>query len=110
MTTKEYEAFAQRTAMYPDAEKGTIQGLAYVALGLAGEAGEFSNKAKKLIRDGISDELIHGLRDELGDVMWYLARAARELGVSLDEIMALNCAKLKDRFDRGKIGGSGDKR
>jgi hypothetical protein len=48
--------------------------------------------------------------DELGDVLWYCASLADELGVNLEDVAKLNLIKLEDRMNRGKIQGSGDKR
>jgi len=47
ITASDYQNKACTTAIFP---KETA--LAYLTLGLAGEAGEIANKAKKLIRDG----------------------------------------------------------
>ena len=47
ITATEYQRRAAETAIYPD-----NKALEYLTLGLAGEAGEIANKAKKLIRDG----------------------------------------------------------
>jgi NTP pyrophosphatase (non-canonical NTP hydrolase) len=47
---------------------------------------------------------------EVGDVLWYLAAAARELGISLGEIAQGNIDKLAARKAAGKLGGSGDNR
>lgn len=104
----EYQSAAQDTAIYPGAGTGEDYALAYVALGLAGEAGEFANKIKKLLRDGTFDA--EDLAAELGDVLWYLAQSATELGTSLRLIARDNAAKLSDRQERGVIGGSGDDR
>lgn len=90
------------TAIFP-----ADQGLAYTTLGLAGEAGEIANKVKKVIRDGRSTD---GIADELGDVLWYLAAVANELGADLGDIADANLAKLASRAKRGKLGGSGDNR
>ena len=38
---------------------------------------------------------------ELGDVLWYLARAAADHGFRLSEIAALNVAKLRARYPDG---------
>jgi NTP pyrophosphatase (non-canonical NTP hydrolase) len=47
---------------------------------------------------------------EIGDVLWYIAVFANDLGVPLDEIAKTNLSKLKSRKDRGVLGGDGDNR
>ena len=98
-----YQDFTDSTAIYPP-EKG----LEYTALGLASEAGEFAGKVKKAIRDNTYDA--DAMAAELGDVLWYLARAAAELDYHLSTIAEMNVEKLKSRMERGKLKGSGDKR
>lgn len=98
-----YQDFTDETAIYPP-EKG----LEYTALGLASEAGEFAGKVKKAIRDNNWDT--EAMAAELGDVLWYVARAAAELDILLSDIAQENVEKLKSRMERGKIGGSGDGR
>ncbi len=106
MTPNEYQDRAQETAIYP-----ASQAVPYTILGLVNEAGEVAGKYKKFIRDNLSiNETRDAIADELGDVQWYLANAARELGFSLEEIMRRNLDKLSDRANRGVLGGSGDKR
>jgi len=85
----------------------------YPALGLAGEAGEVCNKTKKILRDDggrMTEEKRTQLIDELGDVLWYVANLATDLGVTLDEVARINLAKLNSRKERGTITGSGDNR
>ena len=53
---------------------------------------------------------IEALKDELGDVLWYVAVLAADLGLSLAQIAADNVAKLAARRQRGTIGGAGDRR
>lgn len=107
MTDKtDFEWFQERcleTAIYPKQ-----QGLAYTALGLASEAGEYAGKIKKGIRDGTFDD--KAAAAELGDVLWYVATAAHELGYDLDEIANGVVKKLRDRAARNVIQGSGDYR
>jgi NTP pyrophosphatase (non-canonical NTP hydrolase) len=50
------------------------------------------------------------LYSELGDVLWYCATMADELGVNLEDVAISNINKLADRLNRGKIKGSGDNR
>lgn len=98
-----YQDFTDETAIYPKE-----QGLEYTALGLASEAGEFAGKVKKMIRDGKHD--VDAMAAELGDVLWYVARAAAELDIYLSDVAQINVEKLKSRKERNTIGGSGDDR
>jgi NTP pyrophosphatase (non-canonical NTP hydrolase) len=104
----EYQRLSRRTAEYP-----REAWLAYPALGLAGEAGEVAEHAKKAIRDDagtVSDERRAAMAKELGDVLWYVAQLASELGLALEEIAQENLHKLSSRQRRGVLSGSGDDR
>lgn len=81
----------------------------YPTLGLSGESGEIANKVKKVMR-GDPGADFSGVPDELGDVLWYLAAIASDLGVSLEDVARENIEKLFDRRARGVIKGSGDNR
>lgn len=108
MTLNEYQAAARRTAIYP-AQRAII----YPTLGLTGEAGEVADKVKKVIRDNNDDfsaERRHQIALELGDVLWYAASLAHDLGYTLDEVAQMNVDKLASRMDRNKIHGEGDER
>lgn len=103
----DYQKATRATAIYP---KETA--LPYLALGLASEAGEVAGKYKKVIRDTkeITPEWTEMIKSEIGDVLWYCARLADELGLSFAEVAQANISKLTDRKDRGVLGGSGDNR
>lgn len=107
-TFEEYESLIGETAIYPDVGKGSQLGLAYTALGLTGEAGEFAEKIKKWIRDGTFEKRL--LAKELGDVLWYTTAAAKELGYSLQDIAEMNVVKLLERKRTNTLQGSGDER
>ena len=98
-----YQDFTDSTAVYP-----ARLGLEYTALGLASEAGEFAGKVKKAIRDNTYDA--DAMAAELGDVLWYLARAAAELDYHLSTIAEMNVEKLKSRKERNVLSGEGDNR
>jgi NTP pyrophosphatase (non-canonical NTP hydrolase) len=104
----EYQRRSRRTAQYP-----REAWLTYPALGLAGEAGEIAEHVKRIIRDDagvISDRRRAALAAELGDVLWYVAGLASELGLDLDQIADANLEKLLSRQRRGVLSGSGDER
>jgi NTP pyrophosphatase (non-canonical NTP hydrolase) len=104
----EYQRLSRSTAEYPRQE-----GLTYPALGLAGEAGEFADHAKKVIRDDggeVTPQRREAMAKELGDVLWYVAQLASELGLELEQVARDNLDKLLSRQRRGVLSGSGDER
>jgi NTP pyrophosphatase (non-canonical NTP hydrolase) len=99
MKFEDYQAGASRTALYPR----RLANLEYPTLGLAGEAGEVANIVKKIQRDHggvINDDTRAKLKDELGDVLWYISACADELGITLGEIAEYNLDKLANRHGR----------
>ena len=107
MTFEEYQKRSRETAIYPNKDNNFI----YPTLGLAGEAGEVAEKIKKVLRDDnniITEEKRDALKKELGDVLWYLAQIATELGLTLDDVASGNLEKLAIRKAEGKLHGSGD--
>ena len=109
MTADFYEMKAGQTAIFPKR-----QALEYLALGLTSEAGEVAGKVKKIIRDGADIEDYElkkiAIAAEIGDVIWYCAMLAKEVGVPLNHIMKENLKKLHGRKVRGTLHGSGDNR
>jgi len=99
------------TAVYPFAGLGDVQSLMYVALGLAGEAGEIANQIKKVARDDggmVTPARRSTVVDELGDVIWYWLRLCYELGIDPYDVLAHNEKKLAERAANGTVNG--DKR
>jgi len=68
-----------------------------MALGVGGEAGEVQEIIKKGHRPGKEVDVPH-LKEEIGDVLWYLATLADHYGLSLDEIAVENIEKLQKRY------------
>ena len=90
------------TAVYPG--EGTQAGISYTILGLVGEAGEIANKFKKILRNQENYlDKSEVLMDELGDVLWYAARLASELGYSLNTVAQFNIDKLAKRKAEGTL-------
>jgi NTP pyrophosphatase (non-canonical NTP hydrolase) len=82
-------------------------------LGIGDEAGEVLAIFKKWVRDDDADIALldtANVAKELGDVLWYVAVLAHDLGLSLDDIAEANIAKLRSRQQRGTLTGSGDNR
>lgn len=109
MNFDEYQKESRKTAQYPDLGKNYL----YPVLGLCGESGEVAEKFKKLIRDKnnvLTDDYKAEIKKELGDIIWYIAQIATELGISFDDIAETNIEKIMSRMERSKINGNGDNR
>ena len=108
LTFNDYEVWSRTTAIYPGALTGGPDELAYLALGLAGEAGEVANKIKKYLRGEHLDAA--AVRAELGDVLWYLARLACAVDADFETIARENFDKLERRKRENSLRGDGDNR
>jgi NTP pyrophosphatase (non-canonical NTP hydrolase) len=124
----EYQDRARTTALYSDGIKDALivvdrnewesfLALNYCVSKLNGEAGEALELVAKALRDfdPSTDELIDDVRryaliSELGDCLWYIANAAHELGITLEDLAGNNLAKLRRRQVEGKLHGSGSDR
>jgi NTP pyrophosphatase (non-canonical NTP hydrolase) len=80
-------------------EKNAVMG----AMGLAGEVGEFVELIKKDVFHG-KPPAPKALKEELGDILWYLVYSADACGTSLEEIATSNVEKLRARYPAGFIG------
>lgn len=105
MNLNEYQEKAVSTAIYPPQYQ-----VVYPALKLSGEAGEVSEKVGKALRDRGGEYDREELAKELGDVLWYIAALAADLGYDLETIAQMNIKKLSSRKARGVLSGSGDNR
>ncbi|KKM77898.1 hypothetical protein LCGC14_1365330 [marine sediment metagenome] len=119
MTFNDYQKQAMETLIfnnkikYYDEDNDKI--LARLVLGIAGEAGEVSEKMKKWLRGDYSygySIFKKDIKKELGDLLWYIAVVAKRLDYryNLDNIAQANLEKLAKRKKEGKIKGSGDNR
>ena len=77
-------------------DSGTVR-LLHSMVGLCTEAGEIQDMMKKHIFYGREIDKVN-LKEELGDLMWYIAIACDEAGISLEEVMQTNVDKLKARY------------
>lgn len=87
------------------AKKGWKPGcdLRVFALGLGGESGEVLDIIKKKYRDEqpIENYKEH-LKEEIGDVLWYIANLCTVLGFKLENVAIENKQKLLKRYGEEK--------
>lgn len=105
-----YGNFQNDTSWYKHANEQNAGELVYLVLGLVGEAGEFADAVKKIVREcGVTnvdafDQILlrEGVRnkliDELGDTLWYMNKIMMFLGISQAELMTVNTLKLYERL------------
>lgn len=94
MKTKEYQKLAART----NAELGSkLMNNIHMAFGLQTESGEFSDVFKKHIAYGKDIDYIN-LKEEVGDLLWYVANLCNINDWDMGEIMTTNIEKLQARY------------
>ena len=104
LTMDTYQQQAAKTAIYTEDKERE-----YLVAGLAGEVGELASIFAKHWR-GDGDINPDHARAELGDILWFVAMLADEIGCDLSTVAQGNLNKLADRAERGKLKGSGDNR
>ena len=105
MTLSDYQQLAERTLT--DNLRNDHEARArHTIYGLLSETGEAAGVLQKYERGDYSyNEALRKLRDELGDVLWYLTETCSAHGWSLENIAAANLHKLQVRYERGAIRG-----
>ena len=96
----EYKELAMRTCKKFDREEDAITN---VGLGLAGECGEVADIIKKHLVGAKQIDKEH-LKEELGDVLWYLAEACYVFNIEFLDVAKSNIKKLMERFPNGFDG------
>lgn len=71
--------------------------LLHSAIGCVGESAEFLDQMKKCCMYGNGIDYIN-VKEELGDILFYIVMACNELGYSLEELMDANQRKLEIRY------------
>lgn len=74
-----------------------VKRLLHAGIGLSTEAGEFLDALKKHIFYGKTLDKVN-LAEEMGDMFWYMAIVADELGFKFEDVMERNITKLKARY------------
>jgi|PlaIllAssembly_1097288.scaffolds.fasta_scaffold1842807_1 NTP pyrophosphatase (non-canonical NTP hydrolase) len=94
---REYQKLVRNTAKN-DFKKREDE-IANWGLGVAGEAGDLAGCIKKTIYHG-NDQVV-GIRENVGDTMWYLAMICNFYGWDFEEILLENITKLRKRYSKG---------
>lgn len=89
------EACKRTTKKFEDSEKEIMTW----GLGISGEAGDVAGCIKKTYSQGNDQKL--GIRENLGDTMWYIAMIANFFDWKLEDILNENIEKLKKRYPQG---------
>lgn len=97
MTFDHYMKFVQAGVRMDTHGDTTRERLMLAGMGLAGEAGEVCDEAKKIAfhdKATARDLMVK----ELGDVLWYYALMLHTTKITLDEVMEANVFKLCARY------------
>lgn len=108
MLPADYQSQAARTEASSDAARQRVWTggaepsdvpirLLHACLGLQTEAGEIADPVKRHLFYGQPLDRLR-IKEEVGDLCWYVALACNALGLDLGELMTANIAKLKARF------------
>ncbi|MCL2611102.1 MAG: nucleoside triphosphate pyrophosphohydrolase family protein [Defluviitaleaceae bacterium] len=106
MQIKEFNTY-QKEAIKTASKKMSPEWIAYLCLGLNGEAGEVAEIIKKHLRDGAPIDK-ENIKKELGDVLWYIASTCEALGFTMQEVAEKNIDKLRARHGES-YSGVGDR-
>jgi NTP pyrophosphatase (non-canonical NTP hydrolase) len=90
----EYQSIVEKT----DERKKQLVSL----LGLVGEVGDLHSMIKKLLIQKDSPTFRRDLREEFGDLLWYLTSLASLYKISLEEIASHNAQKTLNLYSSGK--------
>lgn len=97
LSLNEYQKLVTKTA------KGNYKSkndeIANWGLGVSGEVGDLAGCIKKTIYH--NNDQKQGIRENIGDTMWYLAMICNFYGWDFEQVLAENIEKLKKRYAKG---------
>lgn len=106
MTPSEYQVEASRTdsntddTLYASLRNAASRKLLHACLGLSTETGEFVDSMKRSLFYGTPLD-VDNVKEELGDLLWYISLALSSIGSSFEEVMEANVSKLRRRYKDG---------
>ena len=107
MELNEYQRLASETDQQPAIETPEVDPRSVLVplLGLAGEVGELLGEHKKRLRDGDSYKLFPDrIKEELGDLLWYLSNVASKHSLLLEDVARYNLRKTQRRWQTVATG------
>lgn len=93
---KEFQELCKGTAKKFNSERHEIYTW---GLGIAGEAGDVASCIKKTFSH--QNDQKEGIRENLGDTLWYAAMICNFFGWELQDILNDNAEKLRRRYPEG---------
>ena len=112
MELNEYQLLANQTDQQPETRilEADPRNILVPLLGLAGEVGDLLSEHKKQLRDGDSYKLFPDrVKEELGDLLWYLSNVATKHGLALEDTAIYNLGKAQRRW-QSIASGEGTRR
>jgi len=100
LTIEEYQELRKRTSGMSEGFDMGMKEIMTWGLGLAGEAGDVAGCIKKVYCHDNKAQL-SGIRENLGDTMWYIGAIADFYGWDLGEVLQENIDKLAKRYPKG---------
>ena len=94
---KEYQEACKKTAKNDFASPN--EEILTWGLGISGEAGDVASCIKKTVSH--QNDQQNGIRENVGDTLWYIAMICNFYRWDLQEILEENLGKLKRRFPEG---------
>ena len=95
----DFDSYQDDAYKTDEAKKSTVS-----LYGMAGEVGSVFSLFKKRVRDNLPfQNFQEQLKEELGDLLWYISSLASIHKLKLSEIAEQNIAKARSLFDEGEI-------
>ena len=101
MDFKEYQEKAEDTDQSPIGkdDKEALKSEIIPLLGLVGESGVLLSEYKKKLRDGEDyTGFKDNIKEELGDLLWYISNLATKFDLNLNDIAKDNVKKIQERW------------
>lgn len=96
---RQYEQDAARTCANLDGKQvdGQLLNNLHMVMGMETEVGEIMDGFKKNLAYNKPIDMVN-MKEEIGDLMWYVAGFCRFNDIDLEQVLKTNIAKLKARY------------